>query len=182
MRAFVAIDLPDLVRGELQDLQNELAVGRPVPEENFHLTLCFLGEQPEAAVEEVHQSLSSIQSPSFTLRLAGVGSFGKRSPQAIYADVAPSPELMELEKRITRTLRNAGLRFQKRRFRPHVTIMRLPKAISGFETANLQGRLAGVSAFQGSAFEVSSFQLYQSTLTPAGALHEVLASYELAGS
>ncbi|MEW9922448.1 RNA 2',3'-cyclic phosphodiesterase [Marimonas sp. MJW-29] len=182
MRAFVAIDLPDLVRGELGDLQNELAVGRAVPEENLHLTLCFLGEQPDEAIKEAHLALSCIQSSSFTLRLAGVGSFGKRSPQVIYADVAPSPGLMELEKRITRALRNAGLRFQKRRFRPHVTVTRLPKGLSVFEIANLQSRLAEVSAFQGSAFEVSSFQLYQSTLTPAGALHQVLANYELAGS
>jgi 2'-5' RNA ligase len=45
MRVFVAIDLPDEVRRELETLQNALPVGRPVPAENLHLTLSFLGDQ-----------------------------------------------------------------------------------------------------------------------------------------
>jgi len=179
MRVFVAIGLPDFVRAELERLQNSLAVARFVPEENLHLTLRFLGEQPEKAVEEAHAALSDIHAPAFDLQLAGVGSFGKRSPQVIYANVARCQQLLDLEKRITRSLRHADLDFQKRRFRPHVTIARLPKMISGFEQARVHDKLADLSAFRGSHFEVNCFQLYQSILTPKGALYETLARYEL---
>lgn len=179
MRVFAAIDVPEFVRSELVRLQNALPVGRPVPEENLHLTLSFLGEQRDREIQEIHAALSNIRSPGFDLQLVGVGSFDQRSQQVIYADVARCPQLLELEQRITRSLRNTGVDFQKRRFRPHVTIARLPKMMSAFETNNLHERLADILAFRASPFEVRSFQLYQSNLTPNGALHEVLADYEL---
>lgn len=179
MRVFVAIDLPDYARAELVRFQNSLVIGRPVPEENLHLTLSFLGEQSEEAVEEAHEALSNIRATAFDLQLVGIDSFGNRSPQVIYAVVARCHQLLELEQRITRSLRNVGLKFQKRRFRPHVTIARLPNLMSGFERTNLDERLADLSGFRGSPFQVKSFQLYQSTLTQKGALHEPLANYEL---
>ena len=76
-------------------------------------------------------------------------------------------------------LRQAGVTFQKRRFRPHVTIARLPKTLSPFELEEVRDDLAGNAVFRGSRFDVTSFQLYQSVLTSKSALHEELASYDL---
>lgn len=182
MRVFVAIDLPEHARAELGTLQSYLAVGRSVPSENLHLTLSFLGEQPDDAIEEANQALSTIRAVGFNVHLAGVGSFGNRFPQIIYADVARCHELVELERRITRSLRTAGLEFQKRRFRPHVTLARLPKFLSGAEIAAVRDFLAEKAAFRGSCFAVTRFQLYRSILTPRAALHDVLANYELIGN
>jgi len=179
MRIFVAIELPDVVCDELVALQNRFALGRLVPEENFHLTLCFLGDQPDEAVEEAHLALSATHAPSFDLQLIGVGTFGRSAPLVVYATVVQSKALLALEQRITRSLRRAGLQFQKRRFRPHVTISRLPKSLSGFEMSDMEKRVADISTFQSSHFEVTTFQLYQSTLRPNGAVHELLASYQL---
>lgn len=179
MRVFVAIDLPENVRSELAALQHFLAVGRSVPEENLHLTLTFLGEQREEALEETHEALSAITSPAFDLELYGVGTFGKRSPQVVFADMARCDALIELEGRMTRSLRNAGLDFEKRRFRPHVTIARLPKVVSAFELAEVRDYLDAHASFRGSPFQVTCFHLFRSTLRPQGAVHEVLATYQL---
>jgi 2'-5' RNA ligase len=179
MRVFVAIDLPDHVRRELEALQNALPIGRAVPSENLHLTLSFLGDQHETAVEDAHEALDTIRATAFDVQLVGVGSFGHHSPQVIFADVARCPELLELEQRITRSLRHAGLEFQKRRFRPHVTLARLPKILSAFELTRVRDYLAEHAAFHGTVFKVMRFQLYQSTLAPGGALHDTLASYPL---
>lgn len=179
MRVFVAIDLPDHVRAEIETLQSALPTGRRVPAENLHLTLNFLGEQTEDAIEEAHQALSTVNAPAFDLQLASVGSFGTRSPQVIFAEVSQCPDLLELETRTTRSLRTSGLEFQKRRFRPHVTIARLPKFLSAFELDRVRDCLAEHAAFRGSQFRVTGFQLYRSILRPQAAVHEPLASYPL---
>ncbi|AXI53875.1 hypothetical protein C1J05_04605 [Sulfitobacter sp. JL08] len=60
MRVFVAIDLPDEIRGELERLQEYLPVGRAVPSDNLHLTLSFLGDQSEVACEDAHGRVSGL--------------------------------------------------------------------------------------------------------------------------
>ncbi|MDU8913770.1 RNA 2',3'-cyclic phosphodiesterase [Aestuariicoccus sp. MJ-SS9] len=179
MRAFVAIDLPETICAELAILQHSLAVGRPVPAENLHLTFNFLGDQRDEALEDAHEALSAIRAPAFELQLCGVGTFGKRSAQVIFADVARCDALLDLAGRITRALRQAGLEFEKRRFRPHVTIARLPKILSASELAEVGGFLQAQAGFRGSAFSVTRFGLYRSTLLPRGAVHEGLATYPL---
>jgi hypothetical protein len=69
MRVFVAIDLPDHVRRELEALQSALPAGRPVPAENLHLTLSFLGDQQELAVEDAHEALATIRASDLEVQL-----------------------------------------------------------------------------------------------------------------
>lgn len=180
MRVFVAIDIPEQVRAELATLQADLTFGRSVPSDNLHLTLCFLGEQPEEAIEEAHLALMDLRPAAFDVQLAGVGSFGNREPRVIFADVERNADHAVLEERITRCLRRAGLRFEKRRFRPHVTIARLPRGISAFDLVRTHDFLAEHAAFRGSPFRVTDFRLFRSVLTPRAALHDTLACYQLA--
>ncbi len=179
MRVFVAIDLPEFIRGELTSLQSALTVGRPVPAQNLHLTLSFLGEQTDQDCEEAHEALSAIRAASFGLHLQGVGSFGKRSPKLIYADVERSEALFELERQINRGLRSAGLKFEKRRFRPHVTIARLPGNLSVRELSEIQDFLTYHAAFRGAYFQVTGFHFYRSFLTREAARYELLSEYQL---
>ena len=160
MRVFLAIDLPDTIRSELKRLQENLTVGRLVPSENLHLTLCFLGDQSDAACEDAHEALSEVHAKPFDLRLAGLGTFGKNTPQVIFADVERCEELIELERKSTRKLRGAGVHFQNRRFRPHVTIARLSKTLSAAGFAQLQGFLTNQGSFQGSRFQVREFHFF----------------------
>ncbi len=153
-------------------------VGRLVPSENLHLTLCFLGEQSEAVCEDAHEALAEVHAEPFDLRLAGLGTFGKNTPQVIFAGVERCEELIELERKITRKLRGAGLQFQKRRFRPHVTVARLSKTLSAAGFAKVQSFLTNQGSFQGSRFQVQEFHFYCSTLTSEQARHEILASYD----
>ena len=180
MRVFVAIDIPEKVSAEIETLQSALAVGRRVALENLHLTMSFLGEQSEHAVQDAHEALSTIGRAGFGLRLSGVGSFGSRSPNLVYADVEKNTDLIDLARRIRRTLRSVGLEFQKQRFRPHVTIARLPKFVSASDLVHVRGFLTENAVFRGTSFRVNSFELYQSILKPSGAYHERLASYPLA--
>lgn len=179
MRIFVAIDLPQDVRDALGHLQTLLAEGRPVPVGNLHLTLSFLGDQTEEAVENAHLALTSVRAAPFCLELSGIGSFATATQQVIFADMKRSEALLGLEARIVRALRQAGLAFGKRRFRPHVTLARLPKHLSDAGLARVAEDLARLSGVCAPAFEVDRFYLYRSTLTPKMAMHEPLADYPL---
>lgn len=180
LRLFVAIDLPDPVRDEVEELQAGLGVGHPVPPENLHLTLCFPGEQDVAAAQAAHEALAALAAPAFDMRLAGIGTFGAQTPRVVFADVAPCPALGALAGQVTRALRSAGLLFEKRRFRPHVTLARLPPRLSPHTLARFQHDLAALAPFRGSPFRVAEMVLYRSQLARDGARHDALASYPLA--
>ena len=57
VRLFIGILLPRAVRDSVAEsarlLEQHCAAGRFVPRENYHLTLAFLGEQPEGALETI---------------------------------------------------------------------------------------------------------------------------------
>lgn len=179
IRAFVAIGLPEAVRGTLEAAQSGLPAGRPVPAENLHLTLVFLGEHPEPAVEDVHLALQELRAPGFQLRIDGVGMFGGAVPRLLYAGVAPEPGLAHLRKKVARAAREGGITPEGGRYTPHVTLARFPRDLSGEDLLALQefvGRRTGLAA---GPFEVEGFGLYRSHLGRNGPIYQEIAHYRL---
>lgn len=179
MRAFVAIDLPDDAKDAISGLQSALLVGQPVPADNFHLTLAFLGEQSEDQIEEAHDGLQQISAPSFELKLSGLDTFGGDDPKILFVGTGRNEALGHLRSSIRGALRGAGIELGRERFRPHVTLSRFRRGMSVYDLAKLRMFLAGHADFGLPPFTVASFALYRSTLRPEGALHEKLAQYSL---
>ncbi|MBE1282513.1 MAG: RNA 2',3'-cyclic phosphodiesterase [Rhodobacteraceae bacterium] len=161
--------MPQDVAEALLRLQRRLGFGRPVPQDNLHLTLAFLDDQPEELLEDLHEELSTLRAAPFTIELAGLGVFGT----AIHVPASDNPNLTALYDRITSACRRVGIPLQRRRFRPHVTLARLGK---GQSPPPLKTEL---SDFQIPALPVTQVALYHSILHPKGARHEELASYQL---
>lgn len=178
MRAFVAIDLPEPVKDALMDVQEALPAGRLAEPDQMHLTLAFLGERPDAEVEAAHQTLETVASPPFELRLAGLGTFGARAPSVLWAGVRDPAPLQALRSRVLAALHGAGLPLERRRFRPHVTLARFPPG-EALDAARLARFLQAFEAFPSPPFEVRDFALWRSTLRRAGAIHDELARYPL---
>lgn len=179
MRAFVAIDMPDPVRSALESLQEAMPLGRPVDPDQMHLTLTFLGEQPDDLIEAAHHALEGIRFPPFGMRLAGLGTFGDRQPTVLWAGVRDPSPVKALHDRILPALHGAGIVLERRRFRPHVTLARFDRTAPA-DHERLARFLTRWEAFPSPAFTVGSFGLWRSTLLKAGAVHEELASYPLA--
>lgn len=177
MRAFVGIAVADELADAIGRLQAMLPVGRQVPQENLHLTLAFLDDQPEERLEELHYRLEAIRAAPFELGFAGLGTFGGDLPRVVFADVAPSAALADLQRRVVSAARQAGIAPEARRFHPHVTLARLRPG------AGVAARIAGFLADHGGAqlpsCPVTAFTLYRSDLHPGGARYEELARYDL---
>ena len=181
MRAFVAIDLPDAVIAALEGLQEVMPLGKPVDPDQMHLTLAFLGEQPDDLVEAAHHALAGIRFPAFEMQLSGLGTFGNREPTVLWAGVKDPTQVKALHDRILPALHGAGLPLERRRFRPHVTIARFDR--SGLpEHERLAKFLARWETFPSPPFTVEDFALWRSTLRPKGAIHDELARYPLDGA
>jgi len=180
IRAFVALPLPAETCEGLERVQSQAPLGRPVPVENMHLTLAFLGDIPPDGLDDLAEAMADIDPPPrFDIRLDGLAFFGGQPPGALAATVRPEPLLESLHGAVLRAARAAGLTVKRQRFRPHVTLLRLPRPLGPEDEAALarfMGKHAGTFAAE---FTATEFCLYRSILRPEGARHEELAFFEL---
>ena len=177
IRAFLALPLPESVVAHLALVQTRLRLMRPVPRENFHITLVFLGEQREDALEELHLAADAMALPGFRLRLDGLAVFGGDSPRNLHAAIAPEPALARLQSRLRRAAQLAGMKPEARRFVPHVTLARFRPGEAG--AAGLAQAMQAVGALDATPFAVDRFALYRSHLRADGAQYDMLAEYPL---
>jgi 2'-5' RNA ligase len=179
MRAFLALDIPDDVAAALARVQTGLGVGRPVPAENMHLTLAFFEDAPDAALSDLHDLMMGLRASPVAIRFTGIDSFTEQTRGLIFAAVARTEPLQALHDRIAGLCRVAGLDLPRRRFRPHVTLMRAGRRPDGAARDRLAACLGPRPDLPG--FTAHAVTLYRSRLGPRGALHEALAAYPLSG-
>lgn len=152
LRVFVALPVPEPLAGALGRLAARLGLargagpdaGRVAAPEALHVTLAFLGETPDAGLEEAHHALSALRGAPVRLRPAGLGTFGEDPPRSLHLRLVPEPGLMALQSRVERALRGAGLAPRSRRFVPHVTLARWPRREAA--EARLEAALAAALA------------------------------------
>lgn len=180
MRAFVALPLPDAARETLALWCDDLGVGRAVPEDNMHLTLAFLGEVDLPTLEVLNEGLEALSFDPFPLRLSGVDLIGARGAQVLAIRAQGGSALSGLRAKVMQAARVAGIDLPRRRFRPHVTLVRLGARLDLQDEARLGRFLAAFGDAALDPFEVSGMALYRSHLTRDGADYEVLADYPAA--
>lgn len=175
IRAFVAVPIPDDIAREIEGVQAGLPAGRAVPRENLHLTLAFLGSEPEPVLEDLHLALERLRAPAFEMKLQGIGLF-ERSLHA--GGVAPRA-LKHLRDKVGRAASDTGIEVDRRRFQPHVTLARFSRPPRGEEAAELDLWISRRVGFESQSFPVDSFALYESRLGRQGPSYSVLAEYGL---
>ena len=122
MRLFIAIQFYDEILDALSGFQSELreqgVKGNFTSEENLHLTLAFIGDynDPEAVLDAMEAS----NFRPFDINLDGVGHFG----DLFWMGLADNPALHAYVKRLRHCLAEAGIPFDKKRFSPHITLIR----------------------------------------------------------
>jgi 2'-5' RNA ligase len=177
-RLFVALPIPDDVADQLSALQGGVPDANWVQSENFHITLAFIGDVDGGMTEDIDAALATIDGPILDIELAGVDHFvDGNQPRALYAGVVKEERLTRLQEKVSSVLRGEGVKLERRKFRPHVTLAHFNRrAEIGHHMAQF---VASHSLFRAGPFEVEHFGLYSSQLRPEGSLYSVEAEYPL---
>ena len=180
-RLFVAIDLPEAIKDQILSLrEDDLPPGRWTRREALHLTLHFIGDVPEAVARAYQRVLDQVEAPAFDLRIQGVGQFPINDrPRVIWAGAQNTPALRALHESVGGALESEGFRRERRRFHPHITLMRFKKPIRrGLASKWLSAHID----FYAEPFRVEHFALFESDLQPSGAVYSKRGVYELRNS
>ena len=122
MRLFIAIEFTDKMRQALKDIQRQMrrqgVRGNFTPEENLHLTLAFIGEYPDPDL--VLDVIHALPVEPFELSLDGFGNFGN----LWWTGLERSDALNSYVKSLRHGLADAGIPFDRKRFSPHITLVR----------------------------------------------------------
>ncbi|MDX8152127.1 RNA 2',3'-cyclic phosphodiesterase [Patulibacter brassicae] len=180
VRLFVALELPAAVRrglgGWVRGQRALRTTVRPVPEEQLHLTLAFLGERPAAEIEPLAGAvaLAGTDRSCLDLETGAPIWLPPRRPRALAIEVHDlRGDLAELHRSLTDALADAVGWRPDRRLRPHVTVgRRRPEA--GPDPG------AAPDPTPDLRFDAPALALVRSTLRPSGAEHQVLERVPLA--
>jgi 2'-5' RNA ligase len=186
VRAFLAIDLPRELKAKLKRLNPGESPGlkvKWVEEENFHLTLRFLGEVEESFLTRLYKELASRikDFEPFDLRVQQVGFFGKKtSPRVVWIGLEDSETLHRLVVSLNKGFKKLGLPFPKEKFHPHITLFRVRHISTFSEFEEYFNRVKSLAqGLEGLGFLVKELTFFKSTLTSKGPIYETLYKLEL---
>lgn len=177
MRLFTALDLPDAVHEEVAELRapEDLDARWSSPAQ-YHVTLRFIGEVGSDRAADFEGALDQVETPPATCTPYGLDVLpSRRNPRVLVLGLERTDSLLSVYRAVSSALVEEGLEPEDRTYRPHVTLARLddlsPKIVHAFLDTHDAKPLP--------SFDVETFHLYESTLTPDGAIHERRASFSL---
>lgn len=173
MRSFIALELPEVFSYETAMLARQISrqvQGRFMKRDTYHLTLAFLGDASDSDIMEAVCVLDALEgSGSVSLEIDGLGKFGRASDATLWLGLRPDEELMLLAERVRDGLEAAGVAFDRKSFKPHITLAR-------------RARL-GKADLQGLPFPQDNracrLTLFKSALTSSGAIYKPIHSVGL---
>ena len=177
-RLFTGIEIPPAICRQLSFLRGGLPGARWIDEENYHLTLRFVGDVDMDIAEAVAIGLSRIRRPSFTLTLADVTTLGTRRPHAIVGRTGASAALVDLQAEHERAMQRIGLPPETRKFTPHVTLARL----RGIASRDIADYLSLRGGFVAGPFPVERFVLFSARNSTGGGPYVIEQAYPLEGA
>lgn len=176
MRLFVALELPAGARAALAAWADAVApaIVRRTPAENLHVTLAFLGSRSEDEATTVGARLADVIRPLDPLRTAGALWLPRRHPGVLTVALRDDAQLSGLQADLAAQLQSAiDFEAEARRFRPHVTVGRVPRG------TRIDTRPALDPPVPELELRVPALTLYCSHTGADGARYEVLASVAL---
>jgi len=189
LRLFLAVDLPlpllQQVAGGVEKLRKTVDSGwqfRWLAADNIHITLKFLGEVEENQLAQLSACCAAIEWFGFILKLGGSGYFPSLNrPRVFWQGFSTGIDKMrELLALVEPCAAGIGVREDFRPYTPHLTLARIKpqkKRNAGAVFRQIQKKADDLLPM-GAVFGVAAFSLYQSRLTPAGAIYTRVATFQ----
>jgi len=194
MRLFIALDIDDAIRTRLSRFVEGVTGFAPdarwVKPESLHVTLKFIGEQSDSAVDQIKETLSQVESSRSEIHFRSYGFFPTaKSARVFWIGMEADPQLATLAAIIDDKMASLGIPKEDRAFSPHLTLARAGGG-SGSPRRNktdrsnrvfqhLQEKLEALSTPEFGTMMAHEFFLYQSQLSPKGSKYTKLASFDL---
>jgi 2'-5' RNA ligase len=174
-RLFTGFEVPPDITEALAGLRGGLPGARWAQPDDYHITLRFLGDIDGRTARDFEEELAEARAEPISITVTGLDAFGGSKPHSIYAQVANSRGLAELQEEHERAARRVGLPPEKRKFTPHVTLARLRQS-SVLDVADFLSLRGG---FPSLTFTPDRFVVFSAREQTGGGPYVVEAAYPL---
>jgi RNA 2',3'-cyclic 3'-phosphodiesterase len=185
LRLFVAVSLPPSVEDQVELVLDKVSRYQEIkwaPRSQFHVTLRFIGDFDPEKLPRLEQCLNetALSFEPFEAEIKGLDAFPKlKHPKVLFVPVTEGKEsFAKLSKVISSRMQTLGIGRDDKDFRPHLTLGRVREdqdASTAIQTLRESGFALGIG------WKVKYFSLFQSQLTPGGAVYTRLKEFELRG-
>lgn len=154
-----------------------------VREENLHLSIKFLGEQPDSAPGRLARALEPVAARHYALdlRFGGLGAFPNlRSPRVVWMGVQHDPRLELVHHDVEESCAANGFALDPRIFRPHITLARIRDGMPVADAKALA--VAARSVVYKGMQQVAGISLMSSELAKGGPRYTIVATIPFGGA
>ena len=187
IRSFLAFELSreikEIISSISEDIKRFPLDVRWVNASNIHLTMVFMGNVLSEHLEGIDGEVSRVckRYGPFNVSLKSIGVFSnKRNPRVMWIGIEGDIERMSyFRNALQKKLKPFGVKEEKRRFNPHLTLGRFRK-FSG-PSGYLDDLLSKYHDLVSSAYTLEELILFKSDLSPKGAVYTKLNTWPLLG-
>jgi RNA 2',3'-cyclic 3'-phosphodiesterase len=173
VRAFVALELTDEIRGRLKEAQQVLRGSSArltlVDPPLIHITLKFLGEVADKDLPRLCDTLKGISFHPFPVSVGAVTLNNPKRPHTVWCSIDDRGTGKDLFRQVEDALAPLGFERETRPFTPHATLARVKEPDPSLLSAI---RILEKTTYGGCT--IGGMKLKKSTLTPRGPIYEDL--------
>ncbi len=139
MRVFIAVEFKPEIKKYLNEVGENVKKlsrrGNFTSENNFHLTVRFIGEIPREELSYVSEAVgeAALRSHAFELRLDNLGFFPRGKRAIVWVGTKENNELQKLFANVEKSLQKQGFSREKRGLKPHITLGREIELTESFD-------------------------------------------------
>lgn len=185
MRFFIALEISSGNLAQFQSIQSALSILMPQAKltalDKIHLTLAFIGEQPDIYRKSLAQVIKDATKniPPFEVTPAYIDGFPNiHHPKVLWVGVKGDiDKLFIIHERIKDNLVSLHLPADERRFVPHISIAKLDNNFP--VDRNLESQLEEIMVKNFEPIQITSIKLFESIPSEGFHQHNTLAEVKL---